>query len=65
MDNILAISLKKDFEINELIFLNELETRLGENYTLTKRKTSIVMSISRHEEMIRLSVGLNSNVEQS
>ena len=38
MNTITKIGLKSDYRLNELIFLNELETQLGETYTLKKTK---------------------------
>ena len=38
MNTITKIGLKTDYRKNELIFLNELETQLGENWSLTKTK---------------------------
>ena len=38
MNTITKIGLMTDYRKNELIFLNELETQLGENWSLTKTK---------------------------
>jgi hypothetical protein len=38
MNTITKVGLMSDYRLNELIFLNELETQLGENWTLKKTK---------------------------
>lgn len=39
MNTITKVGLMSEYRKNELIFLNELETQLGENWSLTKSKS--------------------------